>query len=226
MNLINLLRLEKDERIKTIIPIHEFGEDSYLNIVTRNGLIKKTSLKEYSKPRKGGIIAINLKEGDNLVEVILTKENDELIIASANGKAVRFSECQVRAVGRNSSGVRSIKLVKGDKVIGADIAKNTVLTITENGYGKRTPIEDYRKINRGGSGVINIKTSERNGKVVSVSCVSGDEELMFVTKKGILIRVSVKDVSKIGRNTQGVRVMKLDSGDKVISVAKIVQESE
>ncbi|MBT3395465.1 DNA gyrase subunit A [archaeon] len=226
MNLINLLRLAKDERIKTIIPIHEFDEDSYLNIVTRNGLIKKTSLKEYSKPRKGGIIAINLKDGDNLVEVLLTKDNDELIIASANGKAVRFSEGQVRAVGRNSSGVKSIKLVKGDNVIGADIAKNTVLTITENGYGKRTPIEEYRKINRGGSGVINIKTTERNGNVVSVSCVSGDEELMFVTKKGILIRVSVKDVSKIGRNTQGVRVMKLDSGDKVISVAKIVQESE
>ncbi len=226
MNLINLLRLAKDERIKTIIPIQEFDENSYLNIITKNGLIKKTSLKEYSNPRKGGIIAVNLKEGDNLVDVILTKDNEDLIVASANGKAVRFSESQVRSVGRNSSGVKAIKLFKEDKVVGVDIAKNTVLTITENGYGKRTPLGDYRKINRGGSGVINIKTSERNGKVVSVSCVSGGEELMFVTKKGILIRVSVGNIPKIGRNTLGVRVMKLDEGDKVISVAKIVQESE
>ena len=178
-------------------------------------------MKEYSRPRKGGIVAINLKQGDSLIDVILTKDGEELIIASEKGKAIRFSEKQIRAVGRNSMGVRAIKLVN-DKVVGADICKDTLLTITENGYGKRTDIEEYRLINRGGSGVINIKTSERNGKVVGIKSVSGDDELIFVTKKGILIRVIAKNISKIGRNTQGVRLMKLKEEDKVISLAKVI----
>ena len=221
-NLINLLRLEKDERIKTIIPVEEFKESYFLNMITKKGLIKKTSLEHYSNPRKGGIIAINLKPTDSLIEVILTKDGEELIIASKNGLAVRFSEKQVRPVGRNAMGVKAIKLGKGDEVIGVDIAKESLLTITENGYGKRTDINDYRLINRGGKGVINIKTSSRNGKVVGISSVTGDEDLIFVTKNGILIRTSTKNISKIGRNTQGVRIMKLKDGDKVISIAKII----
>ena len=221
MNLINLLRLGDGEKIRAVIPVSEFKESYYLNMITENGLIKKTSLKEYSKPRKGGIIAINLKDGDRLVDVILTKDGEELIIASSNGKAIRFREDQIRPVGRSSMGVRGIKLVK-DKVIGVDIAKDSLLTITENGYGKRTDINEYRLINRGGSGVINIKTSSRNGKVIGIKSVNGDDELIFVTKKGILIRVSAKDISKIGRNTQGVRIMKISSDDKVISLTKVV----
>jgi DNA gyrase subunit A len=220
-NLINLLKLQKDERINAIIPVSEFKEEHYLNMITRNGLIKKTSLKEYSRPRKGGIIAVNLKKTDRLIDVILTKDGEELIIASAKGKAIRFKEKLIRPVGRNSMGVRAIKLVN-DKVVGSDICSDSLLTITENGYGKRTSVNDYRLINRGGTGVINIKTSERNGKVVGIKCVKSSDELIFVTKKGVLIRVSAKNVSKIGRNTQGVRLMKMDAGDKVISLAKVV----
>ncbi len=221
-NLVNLLKLSKNERIKATIPVSEFKENYYLNMFTSKGLIKKTSLQEYSRPRKGGIIAINLRDEDTLIDVILTKDGEDLIIASANGLAVKFNESQIRPVGRNAMGVRAIKLSKDDKVIGADIAKDSLLTITENGYGKRTDINEYRLINRGGKGVINIKTSERNGKVVSIKCVNGSEDLIFVTKKGILIRTSTKDISKIGRNTQGVRIMKLHEGDKVISTAKVV----
>jgi DNA gyrase subunit A len=220
-NLINMLRLSKDERINTIIPVSEFKKDYYLNMVTKNGLIKKTSLEKYSKPRKGGIVAINLKENDDLVDVILTKGDEEFIVGSAKGLAVRFNEKQVRSVGRNSSGVRAIRLGVGDYVVGFDIAKNCLLTVTENGYGKRTLINNYRLINRGGKGVINIKTSSRNGLVAGIKCVSENEDLIFVTKKGNLIRTSAKDISKIGRNTQGVRLMKMSAGDKVVSLSKI-----
>jgi DNA gyrase subunit A len=218
MNLINLLRLREGERIRTVIPVSNF-DVGYLNIITRKGLIKKTALKAYSRPRKGGIVAVNLKQGDNLVDVILTKDGEDLIVASANGRAIRFKEEVIRPVGRSSQGVRAIKL-RNDKVVGVDIARDSLLTVTENGYGKRTDIKEYSVINRGGLGVINIKTSERNGKVIGIKCVK-DEDLMLVTKKGTLIRVNAKNISKIGRNTQGVRIMKLSSGDKVISVARV-----
>ncbi|MBT3416811.1 DNA gyrase subunit A [Candidatus Woesearchaeota archaeon] len=223
MHLVNLLNLQKDERIKSIIPIAKFEESWYLNMVTKNGLIKKTSLKEYSNPRKGGIIAINLKEGDSLIEVILTQDGEELIVASKGGMAVKFKGDQIRPVGRNSMGVRAIRLVD-DEVIGVTRANDTLLTITENGYGKRTKVDDYRLINRGGKGVINIKTSERNGKVAGVRSVTDKDDLIFVTQNGILIRTSAKDISTIGRNTQGLRIMKLNDGDKVISVAKVIGE--
>ena len=219
MNLINLLRLREDEKIRTIIPVSNF-EEGFLNIITKKGLIKKTALKAYSKPRKGGIVAVNLKEGDNLVEVILTKDGEELVVATANGRAIRFKDELIRPVGRNSQGVRAIKLRK-DKVIGVAIARDSLLSVTENGYGKRTDIKEYNVINRGGLGVINIKTSERNGKVIGVKSVKSEDDLMLVTKKGTLIRVSAKNISKIGRNTQGVRIMKLGAGDKVISVARV-----
>ncbi|MBT3691180.1 DNA gyrase subunit A [Candidatus Woesearchaeota archaeon] len=219
MNLINLLRLREGERIRTIIPVSSF-EEGYLNIITKKGLIKKTALKEYGRPRKGGIVAVNLKQGDNLVEVILTKDGEELVVATASGRAIRFKDSLIRPVGRNSMGVRAIKLRK-DKVIGVDIARDSLLTITENGFGKRTNIKEYSTIGRGGLGVINIKTSERNGKVIGVKSVKSEDDLMLVTKKGTLIRVSAKNISKIGRNTQGVRIMKLKDGDKVISVARV-----
>jgi len=220
-NLVNLLKLEKDEFIRTIIPISEFKESWYLNMVTQKGLIKKTSLIEYSRPRKGGIIAINLRENDSLIDVILTKDGEELIIATADGMAVRFSENQVRPVGRNSMGVKAINLSGKDKVIGVDIAKDTLLTVTENGYGKKTDINDYRLINRGGKGVINIKTTERNGKVIGIASVNDNDDLILVTKNGILIRTSAGKVSTIGRNTQGVRLIRLKENDKLISLAKI-----
>ena len=219
MNLVNLLRLSEGERIRTIIPVSNF-DSGYLNIITKKGLIKKTALKEYSRPRKGGIVAVNLKQGDNLVDVILTKDGEELVVATANGRAIRFKDSLIRPVGRNSQGVRAIKL-RSDKVVGVDIARDSLLSVTENGFGKRTAIDEYSVIGRGGLGVINIKTSERNGKVIGIKSVKGEDDLMLVTKKGVLIRVSAKNISKIGRNTQGVRIMKLKEGDKVISVARV-----
>nr|MBA4405639.1 DNA gyrase subunit A [Nanoarchaeum sp.] len=224
VNLVNLLRLEKEEKINAIIPIKEFKETHFLNMITKNGLIKKTSVIKYSKPRKGGIIAVNLRDNDKLIDVILTKDGEELIIATKNGQAVRFNDKQVRPVGRNSMGVRAVRLKSNDEVIGVDIARDALLTMTENGYGKKTDINDYRLVNRGGSGVINIKTTERNGKVIGIKSVNDNDDLIFVTKQGVLIRTSAKDISSIGRNTQGVRIMKLDEKDKVISVTKLDSE--
>jgi len=226
INLVNLLKLEKEEKINAIIPIFEFKENHFLNMITKKGLIKKTSVIKYSKPRRGGIIAVNLKDEDKLIGVLLTKDGEELIIATKDGQAVRFDSNQVRPVGRNSMGVRAVRLKNKDEVIGADIAKDTLLTVTENGYGKRTDIKDYRLVNRGGSGVINIKTTDRNGKVIGIESVNDNDDLMLATKQGVLIRTSAKDISTIGRNTQGVRIMKLDEKDKLISVTKLDSEQK
>tara|TARA_Y100000310_G_C20679517_1_gene815087 strand:- start:503 stop:2932 length:2430 start_codon:yes stop_codon:yes gene_type:complete len=221
--IVNLLPLLKEERITTFIPIKEFNESQFLVMATKNGLVKKTALKAYSRPRKGGIVGIRLKENDELITVKLTEGWNKLIIASANGNAVRFEESNVREVGRASMGVRGIKLSKGDTVIGMELesATATLLTITENGYGKRTDIKEYRLITRGGKGVINIKTSERNGKVVNIKAVEDTDEALLISQQGKIIRIPVSGISKIGRNTQGVRIMKLGSDDKVTKLAKI-----
>ncbi|MBR9700206.1 DNA gyrase subunit A [Candidatus Woesearchaeota archaeon] len=225
--IVNLLQLAKDEKITASIPIHEFTKGSYLIMATSKGTVKKTSLEAYSNPRRGGIIAINLRQGDKLVNVMLTDGSQQILLATAKGKAVKFKEEDARAVGRSAAGVRGIRLKGDDKVIGmvdADDTK-TLLTLTENGYGKRTRISDYRLINRGGSGVINIIHSPRNGEVVSVLPVDDSDELMTITKKGIAMRTQCNGISIIGRNTQGVRVMKLRDNDKLVSATKIVQEN-
>lgn len=225
--LVNFLRLEDGEEITSAIPIKEFKEDSYLVMATRKGTVKKTSLSAFSHPRKGGIIAINLTEGDSLVDVRLTHGKDELIIATRKGKAVRFHEEEVRDMGRNSIGVRGIRLKKGDSVVGMVIAEDDkfLLTITENGYGKRTQMSDYRRTHRGTQGVINIKCNSRNGNVASILTVK-DDELMFLSREGITIRTNSKGISAIGRNTQGVRIMRLNEGDKVISAAMVKNTPE
>ena len=225
-NVVNLLGLQKDEDINAIIPIKEFSKDKFLVMATQSGLVKKTSLELYSKPRKTGIIGIKLRKKDKLISVKLTGGDKELLIASSKGMAVRFNEGQVRSSGRGSFGVRGIRLTKGDKVIDMEIAKGDCLSISENGYGKRTDVNEYRLINRGGKGVINIKTTERNGKVIGVKCVSEDKDVMFITKKGILIRTGISNISKIGRNTQGVRLMKLNSGDSVKAVVALEKEND
>lgn len=221
---VNLLNLEKEEKISSLIPVSKFREDNYLFMATKNGLIKKTSLSEYSNPRKGGIIAINLKENDELVSVKITDGTKKLILEADNGKSVRFEESDVRPVGRNSQGVRGISL-RDSNVVGLEICDSTyLLTITENGFGKRTNIEEYRLVSRGGSGVMDIKVSERNGKVAGIKVVSENDDIMIITKSGSLIRTSVSNISEVGRNTQGVRIMKLEENDKVIGIAKIVSE--
>jgi len=226
--IVNLLQLEQGERISSAIRISEFTEGHYLVIVTKEGLIKKTDLEAYSRPRKGGIIAINLREGDGLVTVMQTDGENEIIVATKSGMSIRFSEKDARSVGRDSMGVRAIKLDEGDTVVGAVVVdqESSLLTITENGYGKRSSFERYPLQNRAGKGVIDIKTSERNGSVVAVKTVHEKDEIMSITSKGIIIRTPVTGISEIGRNTQGVRIMKLEEGNKVVSVARILSDEE
>ena len=195
-------------------------------MVTRNGTVKKTDLAAYSNPRKTGIIAISLDQNDSLIGVKLTDGNKEIILATGNGIAVRFNENDVRPTGRSSQGVRGIKLYENDYVIGMVVATDdkTLLTVTENGYGKRTKISEYRLISRGGSGVKNIICSERNGKVISINSVEDNDEIMLITMNGITIRMPVSQISVIGRSTQGVRLMKLEDKDKLVSVAKIIND--
>ena len=195
-------------------------------MATKKGVVKKTSLEEFANPRKGGIIGISLKENDELIQVVKTKGKARMIIATRNGNAVRFDENDIRAMGRGASGVRGIRLKKDDYVVGMVKATKemTLLTVTEKGYGKKTPVTDYRLISRGGSGVKNIKVTDKNGKVVDIKAITDDDELILMSKKGIVIRMKAKDISTIGRATQGVRVMNLGEGDSVVSTAKVVKE--
>jgi len=225
--IVNLLNLGSDEKVTAYIPIKNFDKEHFLIMATKKGTIKKTSLESYSNPRKGGIIAVSLDEKDSLIGVKLTDGNKEIILATRNGAAVRFNEKNVRPTGRSSQGVRGIKLSADDEVVGMVVATDdkALLTVTENGYGKRTKISDYRLISRGGSGVRNIVCSERNGKVVSINSVDDTDEIMLISKRGITIRTQVSQISVIGRNTQGVRLMNLGQEDKLMSVAKIIKDS-
>lgn len=221
--IVNLINIAKDETITAMIPVRQFNDKHFLVAATKKGTLKKTNLSAYSRPRKGGIIAIKLDQDDLLVDVVLTDGNKNLIIATKKGMAVRFREKDARAIGRSARGVKGITLRKGDAVIGMVISdeSKTLLTVTENGYGKRSKISDYRLIKRGGRGVINIKCSARNGDVVEIKSVADNDELMFISKAGILIRMLANGISVISRNTQGVRLMNLNTGDKVMSAAKV-----
>jgi len=225
--IVNLIQMSNDELVTAFVPVKEFDNKHFLIMATRKGTIKKTELMAYSNPRKGGIVAITLDEKDELINVELTDGNQQIILATENGSAVRFKESDVRSTGRSAQGVRGISLKDNDEVIGMEVASDdkTLLSVTENGFGKRTPISEYRLISRGGSGVINIQCSDRNGKVVSISPVTDNDDVIFISKNGIIIRVPATDISIIGRNTQGVRIMKLESGDKVVAAIKVAKES-
>ncbi len=222
--IVNLLNLKEEEKITALVPIPTFEGEHYLLMATKKGILKKTLLSEYSRPRKGGIIGITLKPGDELVKVRLTPGILNMVIATKNGLAVKFSEKDVNPVGRQAMGVKGIRLSKGDEVIGMEVGleSGTLLTVTENGFGKRTPISDYRLIRRGGKGVINIKTSDRNGRVIAIRTVTDSDEIILMSQKGVVIRVLASDISSIGRNTQGVRIMKLDDGDRVKTVDRVI----
>ena len=224
--IINFVQLDPGENVTAFVPVKEFDEAHYLFMATKKGTVKKTNLIEYSRPRKGGIIAITLEEGDGLIGVELTSGSNQIVLASKKGLAVRFEEADVRACGRSAMGVRGVRLKEDDEVVGMVIADDTkqLLSITENGYGKRTAVSEYRLIGRGGSGVINIQCSERNGDVVSISSVTDEDEIVVISKNGIMIRIPVRNISLIGRNTQGVRIMKLEEGDRVVAAAKVVRE--
>jgi DNA gyrase subunit A len=224
--IVNLLPVEEGERITANIPVKEFDEEHFVFMATKNGAVKKTPLKAFSHPRKGGIKAIKLARGNELVEVNLTNGSEEVMLASKYGKAIRFSEANVRSMGRTAAGVRGIRLREKDEVVGMSILREgiTLLAVTENGFGKRTKHEDYPLHRRGGKGVINIIPSVRNGPVVGIVGVTEDNELMLTSAEGVVIRSPVKGISVIGRNTQGVTLMKLAKGDKVAAIAKVIVE--
>jgi DNA gyrase subunit A len=229
--IVNLIQLSSaEEKITAAIPIRSFEEEkeTHLLMCTKQGTIKKTLLSEYANPRKGGIIAIGLKSDDALIEVKHTTGKQEVIIATRQGMAIRFQEEEIRSIGRSGQGVRGIRLNKGDEVVGMEAVspEDTFLTATENGYGKRTEVGKYRLQSRGGKGVINIKANERNGLVVGIKRANQEDDLMLITEKGMTIRLPVKDVSVIGRNVQGVRLLRLEEGDKLAAIAHIVKEEE
>ena len=226
--LVNLLHLKEGEKVSSILPVSKFDDQHFITLVTKKGLIKKTNLNEFSHPRQGGIISIGLKDNDEVVLGRLTSGDKEILIGTKEGVAIRFNEADVRPMGRTASGVRAIKLRSEDEVVGLELVEDgaSLLTITENGFGKRTKIEEYSKIKRGGKGVINIQTTNRNGKVVGIKMVDDSREVLFMSQKGVIIRVQAKDISTIGRNTQGLRIMKVSDSDKVTTVAKIIQEEK
>ncbi len=226
--IINLLQLDKDEKITAVIQVKEFDPERYLFMATRKGIVKKTQLSEFSSMRKGGLIAVNLDEDDDLIGVKFTDGESYLMLATREGISIAFSEDDVRAMGRVARGVRGIRLREGDEVIGMDVLSRNaeLLTVTEGGYGKRTPTSEYRSQTRGGKGLINMKVTEKTGKVIGIKVVHEDQELILITTEGIVIRTNVSDISVIGRNTQGVLLIKTDSNDKVASMAAIDQKSE
>ncbi|OPY21595.1 MAG: DNA gyrase subunit A [Methanomethylovorans sp. PtaU1.Bin073] len=226
--IVNLLELGEGEYVTAMIPVTEFSDDKFLFMATRSGTVKKSSLSDFSNPRKGGIIAVTLMEDDELVNVALTDGSKDVVLVSRHGKAIRFSEADVRPMGRSAQGVRGIKLEQGDKVVSLDVVdeSSTLLTITENGFGKRTEFGEYRTMHRGGMGVITIVTSLRNGPVVNVKAVREEDEVMLTSSEGIIIRIPVKDIRVQGRNTQGVKIMDVRQDDKVVGVARIEPEEE
>lgn len=225
--IVNLCQMEKEEHVTAFVRAREFPADKYVVMATRKGIIKKTSLDAFSNPRKAGVNAMNISEKDDeLIEAQITDGSFEIVLATRQGMAIRFPEEKVRAMGRTAYGVKGIELEDKDYVIGMVVVKrdSTLLVVTENGYGKRTSIDDYRVTNRGGKGVINVKTTDRNGEVVSIKEVLDQDELILITKNGIANRQAVKDISVIGRNTQGVRLINLKNGDVVTDVARVVSE--
>jgi DNA gyrase subunit A len=266
-SIANVLSLKPEEKITSLIPVRRFDADRHLLMATRRGLVKKTALQEYSRPKSGGIIGISLDEGDTLIDVALTQPSDEVVLSTRHGMAIRFDEAQARAMGRNTRGVKGIALQEGDEVVGMVVAdpQGYLLTVCENGYGKRTPfganvageevveaeaeepVEEpaeeaaeapateeeaarnrsgmrYRKQRRGGKGLRDIRTSERNGLVVGVAAVRDGDDIMLITTQGMVNRTHVNEIRVVGRNTQGVRIMNLNEGDKIASIAKVARE--
>ena len=233
--IVNLLQLVGEEKVTSAVAIENFDpkhcENTFLTMCTRYGSIKRVELSEFANIRKTGIIAIGLDEGDVLTSVQTTHGKSDIIVATRNGKSIRFDENQVRAMGRPAKGVRAINLMEGDVVVGMEQAPNDapqpdVLSVCENGFGKRTEFSEYKRQNRGGMGVITIKTSERNGKVVGIKLVDESKDLMIVTEKGMTIRVRCEDIRSVGRNAQGVTLAKMEPGDKIARIAPVVKAED
>ncbi|HXB56964.1 MAG TPA: DNA gyrase subunit A [Vicinamibacteria bacterium] len=226
---VNLINLHAGEKIAAFCSVKDFASQGHVLLATRNGVIKKTELAAFSNPRPSGIIALSVEEADALINAVPTSGKDEILLGTRDGMAIHFHEEDVRPMGRAAYGVKGIELETGDQVVALEVVRpgGTVLTVTENGYGKRTPLDEYRVQSRGGKGLINIKTSGRNGRVVGVKFLAGEEEgVMLITEKGMIIRLNTADISTIGRNTQGVRLIQLEEGDHLVSVARLAEREE
>ena len=225
--LVNLLNLADGEKVAAVLPVVEFKDDQFIIMATKEGVVKKTKLSAYSRPRVGGIIALNIRDEDELIEAKITSGSDEILLSSHFGQAIRFKEEDVRDMGRTATGVRGIKLDKGDEVVSLEVIENSeaqILTVTEKGYGKRTLVSEYRVTGRGGKGVITIKTTGKNGRVVGTFQVTNDTEIMMITTQGgKVIRMNASEISIFGRGTQGVRLIGLADDEMVASVAKVVE---
>jgi DNA gyrase subunit A len=226
--IVNFLNFQENEQLATVLAVPDFEPGYHVLMCTKNGLVKKTDLMSFSRPRTGGIIAINIVEGDELIAARITDGTLNCFMGTANGKSIRFHESDVRATGRGAQGVLGMRLEDEDRIVGLEVLSygQTLLSITENGYGKRTSIDEYPVQKRGGKGVITIKTSERNGSVVNILLVGDDDDAMLITNTGKIIRTPVRDISVISRNTQGVKLIALESSEKVVAVARLAEKEE
>ena len=226
--IINLLEVDKDEWVNAIIPIREFSDDHYLFFTTKQGIAKRTPLSSFANIRNNGLIAISLREDDEVISVRLTTGEKDMIVGTSNGMLIRFHEQDVRSMGRNAAGVKAITLGEEDQVVGMEIVEEEmdVLIVTKNGYGKRTPVEEYRLQSRGGKGLKTCNITDKNGKLIAVKSVNGEEDIMLITAAGVLIRMPADQISQMGRNTQGVRLIRLEDEQEVATVAKTQKEDE
>jgi DNA gyrase subunit A len=235
--LVNLLELKEDEKLCTILPVREWSDNSFIALATKQGIIKKTALEEFSRSRRSGIVACTLEEGDTLIGAAITGGKDDILLATRDGMSIRFNEDQVRPMGRSARGVTGIRFEGDDSVVSMTVIQGgsapvaegqeemTLLTVCENGFGKRTLVSEYRSQNRGGKGLIDIQTEGRNGPVVEAMAVNNATGIMLITSGGKIIRTSAKDVSVIGRNTRGVKMIDLDTEEKVVAVAQASGET-
>jgi DNA gyrase subunit A len=231
----NIINIEKDEKIRAYIKVvnlkdQEYLENNFIIMCTKKGTIKKTNLQAYSRPRSNGINAININDGDELLEANLTSGSSEIVMALRSGRAIRFNESTVRPMGRTATGVRGIRLSsEKDEVVGMisiESSESTILVVSENGYGKRTDVDDYRVTNRGGKGVKTINVTEKTGELVSIKDVTDKDDLMIINRSGIVIRIAMSNLRSMGRATQGVRLIKLKGDDAIASVAKVEHDEE
>jgi DNA gyrase subunit A len=224
----NLVSMEAGERIAALLAVKEFEENKHIVMGTRRGVIKKTELSAFSNPRAGGIIAMGVEEGDSVIAAQVSDGSGEVFIGTRDGMSIRFAETDVRPMGRSAYGVRGISLRDDDQVVAMEVLRpgGTMLTVTERGYGKRTELDEYRVQSRGGIGIINIQTSDRNGKVVGITHVTDDDELMLITQQGKILRMASKDIRTIGRSTQGVRLIDIEGDDRAVSIARLAEKDD
>jgi len=225
--IVNLLNFDEGEKLATVLTVDAFVADKYVIMATKKGRVKKTDLMDYSRPRSGGLIGVKLAEGDELIAARITDGSMDIFLGSEGGKVIRFNEANVRDTGRGSMGVRGMRIDEGTRVVGMEVlgTEETLLTVTENGFGKRSSVEEYRTQTRGGKGVFSIKTSKRNGQMVALALVGDNDELMMVTDKGKLIRTAIGGINVISRNTQGVKLINLASKETLIGIARLPEGS-